>query len=81
MVPISETKFAAGLFTYIAASGLERLHVFQLRVQRLENRGGVGGGFTCRSRRLPGPAIESAIPAGSSFDIASTQVHGHKVAG
>ena len=79
MVPISETEIAARLFTYIAARGLERLHAFQLGVQRLEDRGGVEGGFGgfggCDRRRRWTRRAVRTLEFAVAVEILASEVH------
>ena len=71
MVPISEKAEigAAVLVTYIAARGLERVRVFQLGVQRLEDRGRVVG------RGLGGGREVCTIQSAVAVEIFAGKIH------
>ena len=71
MVPISamQSEEKGGLlFTYVAARRLERVRVFQLGVQGLEDRGRVdgGGGIGLRLRE---------VAAAAAVEILASEVH------
>ena len=70
MVPISGMQSEeGGLFTYVATRRLERVRVFQLGVQGLEDRGRVdgGGGIGLRLREVA--AADAAV------EILASEVH------
>ena len=70
MVPISamQSEEKGALFTYVAARRLERVRVFQLGVQGLEDRGRVdeGGGLGLRLRE---------VAAAAAVEILASEVH------
>ena len=81
MVPISamQSEEEGGLVTYVAARRLERVRVFQLGVQGLEDRGGViGGRLGGRGRgRRRRRRARRAVAVG----IFASKVHGHRALG